>query len=210
MRADLERQGETMRSAVEELGRSVAGAVRRCKGDSPFIDADAARVVREGEELRGPVLDAVQKFHKLLTPAQRRTLSARLVEGDDWAKRERRNSKRTRDLGPALDLSTLQLMSVLVKAGELWSSFADRAEPWRVHYRTAITDFARDDFDVHKEPVAAVPVVALMLEFVREGLRLLIPVLEPKQCEALGDLIDQKLDEQAAKWAERARADEQR
>jgi hypothetical protein len=102
------------------------------------------------------------------------------------------------------------MMSVLAKAGVLWSSFADRAEPWRLHYRTAIADFARDDFDVHREKVAAAPAVALIVEFVREGLRMLVPVLDPKQCEALGDLIDQKLDEQAERAAARARAAEQR
>ena len=187
--ADLVSSAESLAGAADDLGRSVAGAVRKCKGDSPFMDADAARLVREGEEVRGPVIDAVQRFHRLLTPAQRRKLSARLVEGDDWAKRERRNASRTRDLGPALDLSTMQLMKMLVKAGVLWTSFADKAEPWRGHYRAAIANFARDDFDARREPVAAVPVVALTVEFVRTGLRLLVPLLEPKQCEALGGLI---------------------
>ena len=204
--ADLESTAVPLRGAADEFGRSVAGAARQCKGDTPFMEMDAARLVREGEELRGPVIDAIQRVHRVLTPAQRRTVSDRLVEGDDWAKRERRNASRTRDLGPALDLSTMQMMSMLVKAGVLWTSFADRAEPWRVHYRAAITDFARDDFDAHKEPVAAVPVVALTLEFVQAGLRLLIPLLEPKQCEALGRVMDEKIDEQAARTAERAAA----
>jgi hypothetical protein len=95
---------------------------------------------------------------------------------------------------------------MLVKAGVLWANFADRAEPWRVHYRAAVVNFARDDFDAHKEPVAAVPVVAITLDFVRTGLRLLVPLLEPKQCESLGHLIDEKLDEQAARTAEKAAA----
>jgi hypothetical protein len=182
----------------------VAGAARRCKGDSPFIEADAGRVIREGDEMRARVLDTVQRVHRLLTPAQRKKVSDRLVEGDDWAKRERRNSQRTRELGPVLELSTMQMMSLLVKAGVLWTNFADRAEPWRVHYRAAIIDFARDDFDAHHEPVAAVPVVAFVVDFVRAGLRQFISILEPKQCEALGDLIDQKIDEQAARTTERA------
>jgi hypothetical protein len=126
------------------------------------------------------------------------------VEGDDWAKRERRNSQRTRELGPILELSTLQMMQMLVKAGVLWATFADRAEPWRDHYRAAITNFARDDFDAHKEPVAAVPIVQFFVDFARAGLRQMIPILEPKQCEALGDLIDQKVDENAKRTADRA------
>jgi hypothetical protein len=77
MAMDLDRDGGTFRSAVDAMGRSVAGAARHCKGDSPFIGADASRVVREGEAMRAPVLDAVQRLHGLLTPAQRRTVSAR-------------------------------------------------------------------------------------------------------------------------------------
>jgi hypothetical protein len=92
---------------------------------------------------------------------------------------------------------------MLVKAGVLWNSYADRAEPWRVHYRAAITRFARDDFDAHGEPVASAPLVPLTLEFVQAGLRQLVPLLEPQQCEALGKLIEEKVDEQVARTAER-------
>lgn len=204
MDAELTLAVEPVVRAAEELGRSVAGAARQCKGDSPFVEADAARMVRMGDEVRGEVLDAAQRFHRLLTPSQRRKLSASLLEGDDWARRERRNESRSRGLGPVLDLSVMQTMSMLVKARVLWSSFADRVEPWRVHYTTAVTNFARDDFDVRREPVAEAPVVALSAEFLRTGLRFLVPLLEPQQCEALGHLIDQKLDEQAARVAERA------
>jgi hypothetical protein len=203
---DVQNQADSFWSAVEGLGRSVAGAARLCKGSTPFIAADAERTVREGEALRAPVLDAVQRAHKLLTPAQRQKLSQRLVEGDNWAKRERRNSDRTKELGPALELSNMQMMSILVKAGVLWTRFADRAEPWRAQYRAAITNFARDDFDVHKEPVATAPAVAMVVEFVREGLGMLIPVLEPKQCEVLGNLIDARLDDQVKGAAARAAA----
>ena len=204
--ADLESTAEPFVGAANELGRSVAGAARQCKGDTPFIHMDAARVIREGEAMRGPVLDAIQRVHRLLTPAQRKRLSDRLVEGDDWAKRERRNPSRTRDLGPVLDLSTMQLMSMLVKAGVLWSNYADRAEPWRVHYRVGIIHFARDDFDARGEPAASAPLVPLTLEFLQAGVRQLAPLLEPKQCEALGHLIEEKLDDQIARTAERIAA----
>lgn len=201
IRADLVRDAEPLVRAAGEMGRSVAGAARRCKGDTPFVEADAARVIRAGEDMRGDVLDAVNRFHRLLTPAQRQKLSTRLLEGDEWAKRERRNGSRTRTLAPALDLSFSQTMQMLVKARVLWTSFADKAEPWRAHYRTAVANFPRADFDAHKEPVAEVPVVALTTEFVRTGMKFLIPLLEKQQCEALGNLIDQKLDEQAARAA---------
>ncbi|APR85953.1 Hypothetical protein A7982_11302 [Minicystis rosea] len=201
IRADLVRASEPIVGAANDLGHSVAGAARQCKGESPFVDSDGARLVRMGEDVRGDVIDAVQRFHRLLTPAQRRKLSARLLEGDDWARRERRNESRSRDLAPALDLSVMQTMAMLVKARVLWSTFADRAEPWRVHYKTAVEHFARDDFEARKEPVAEVPVVALSVDFLKMGLRFLIPILEREQCEALGRLIDQKLDEQAARAA---------
>ncbi len=202
--ADLERTAEPLRDAARELGHSVAGAVRQCKAGTPFMDFDGERVVREGEELRGPLLSGIQRVHRLLTPAQRRKVADRLLEGDDQAKRERSNSSRTRELGPALDLSTMQLMSMLVKAAVLWTSFADRVEPWRVRYHVAISNFAREDFDLQHEPVAAVPVAALTLEFVRAGLRLLVPLLEPKQCEVLARLIDENVDARADRAAQRA------
>lgn len=204
IRVDLTRNAEPLVSAASEMGRSVAGAARQCKGDTPFVEADAARVIRAGEELRGDVLDAVQKLHKVLTPAQRQKLSTRLLEGDEWAKRERRNESRTKTLGPALDLSFSQTMQMLVKARVLWTTFADKAEPWRAHYKAAVANFARDDFDARREPVAEAPAVALTTEFVRTGMKFLIPILEKPQCEALANLIDQKLDEQAARAAAQA------
>jgi Spy/CpxP family protein refolding chaperone len=201
IRADLRRDLEPLGRAAGELGRSVAGAARLCKGDTPFVEMDAERAVRVGEEVRGSVLDAVQRLHRLLTPAQRKKLSLRLLEGDEWAKRERRNESRTRGLAPVLDLSISQTMQMLVKARILWSSFADRIEPWRIQYEGAVTRFARDDFDARQEPVGKAPAVLLTTEFVRTGLRLLIPILDRQQCEALGRVIDEKLDEQAARAA---------
>lgn len=197
--AELRSKAEPLVGASMELGRSVAGAARQCKGDTPFIESDARAVVREGEAMRQPTLEAIQRVHALLTPVQRGKVSQRLLEGDEWAKRERKGSSRTRDLRAPLSLSAAQTMSVLMKAGVLWSSFADKTDPWQTHYRAAVTHFARDDFDVRREPIADAPAVALMVDFVRAGLRLLIPVLEPPQCAALGQLIDDKLDEQAAK-----------
>lgn len=202
IKEDLDRAAEPFAGAVAEMMRSAAGAVRKCQGDSPFIESDGARVVRMGEDLRGPVLDGVQRLHHLLTPAQRAKLSQRLMETDDWGKRERRNDARTRALGPALDLSMLQLATMLMKARMLWSSFADRAEPWQAHYHTAIVHFARADFDVHREPIAEAPIFAFGVDFVRTGLRFLVPILEPPQCEALAQLIEDKVDEQPKKAEE--------
>ncbi len=200
MQADLRNKADTLASASFDFFHSVAGAARQCKGDTPFLGSDAERVVREAEEIREPFLDAAQKLHALLTPAQRQKLSDRLIQGNDAAKRERRNSARTRELGPQINLSTMQTVKLLTKAAELWSTYADKTDPWREQYRIAVVDFARDDFDVHKEPVAKAPVMKLALDFVRSGLRLIIPILEPQQCEALGKLIDLRVDEAADRW----------
>jgi Spy/CpxP family protein refolding chaperone len=208
--AELEREGATVVSAAMDFGHSVAGAARQCKGETPFVEADAARVVRVSEEMREPVVTAVQRLHRLLTPEQRKKLSVRLLEGNDAARRERRNESRTRSLGPQLDLTTMQMVTMLVKARALWGQYADRAEPWRLHYETAAEHFARADFDAHSEPLARVPIVAFTMDFVRTGLRFLIPILEPQQCEALGRVIDDTLDKQAERAALRARAAEAR
>ena len=55
--------------------------------------------------------------------------------------------------------------------------------------------FARDDFDARKEPVAEAPIVAIAVAIVRDGVRTLVPLLEPKQCEALGRAIDESVEE---------------
>src|SRR5262249_26115166 len=40
---DLDRDGEGFLSAADALGRSVAGAARQCKGETPFVEMDASR-----------------------------------------------------------------------------------------------------------------------------------------------------------------------
>ena len=121
---------------------------------TPFVEMDAARVVRQGEELR-----SLRARHRPAgaPPAHPGASAARCriasFGGSTTGRSaERRNASRTKDLGPALDLSTVQMMSMLVKAGVLWTSYADQVEPWRVKYHAAILDFARDDFDVAQGP----------------------------------------------------------
>lgn len=178
-----------------EFGRALSVAARQCKGDSPFIEMQASSTAAVGEQIREPVLDAIQRLHGILTPAQRRALSRRLLGADQPDERERKNDTRTRSLGIDLDLSVGQMLSMLLRVQALRESFQERAEPWRLRYRSALRAFARDDFDVRRHPIAEAPLVALATTFVRDALRVLMPVLEPAQCETLGRFIADKVDD---------------
>jgi hypothetical protein len=197
LREQLKRDLEPIIDAGRDFASAVAVAARTCKPDSPFIPMEAEYTVRVGEQVRGRLLDAVDKFHRILTPAQRQELSKSLLAAADRSEDERddRDDSRTRSIGDELDLSVSQTVALLVRVQALRSSFEEKVAPWRDHYDSAIVAFARDDFEARKQPIAEAPVVELATGIVRDGLRVLIPVLEPKQCDALGRFISDKIEE---------------
>jgi Spy/CpxP family protein refolding chaperone len=201
LKDDLERDLEPLLEASKHLGRAIAVALRECKGDSPFIDMEASTLVGVGEELRPRALDAIQRFHRILTPAQRRALSQRLLASD--AERAERRGERDRSsaesIGGKLDLSVGQMFSMLLRVQLLRSSFEDQLKPWRARYRKALKAFARDDFDIRRQAVAEVPFAELATTLVRDGLRMLVPVLDPPQCQEVARLLDEQLDKKKEK-----------
>jgi Spy/CpxP family protein refolding chaperone len=188
---------QTRLTPLMEAGRELmlvtAKAVSRCDADSLGLDAASSWTVTSGEQVRGAVLDAIDELHAILTPAQRKILSERLLDRSENARTQRNQQRGARGgaskLSAAVDLSVGQILVVLTRALALRSSFEERMDPWRREVDRALRAFPEDDFSIRDHEFAQVPAVALLTTFVREALRTLLPVLEPEQCKALGAAI---------------------
>ncbi|MEZ4444347.1 MAG: hypothetical protein R3B72_35060 [Polyangiaceae bacterium] len=208
LRDRLKGQLVGVKDAAVEVALSLAAASKRCQGDTTWIGMAADQAVRAGENARDPILDGINELHAILTPAQRRALADRLLadEDDDGEDRRERSGKRTRDgvqsLGADLDLSFGQIAQIVVRALRLRDAYLDELEPWRERYEHAVEAFPDDDFDVRRQAVAQVPLVKITADTVREGFRLLITLLEPDQCRALGKTIDEALERAEQRQAE--------
>lgn len=203
LRDDLKRDIDPLFDAGLDFVRAVGVAAKRCKPDTPFMQMEASYMVNVGEQFRPKLLDGVNRFHRILTPKQRHALSDRLL-ADERKSRDStadRDQDRARSIGDELDLSFSQIMQMLIRVQALRSKFEDKIDTWREHYRTAVAAFARDDFDAHKQAIAQVPAIELATEVVRDAFRVMLPLLEQKQCEALGGYIEERVGE-----AEKARA----
>lgn len=190
--SSLEEDLAPVQVAVADFGRALARAARRCRQDSPFIAMEADHTVTVGEQARGKALEAINRLHAILTPAQRQQLSRRLQGRETEAERarEKRDASRTRSIGGDLDLSIGQILKALVRVQKIRSDFEEKAAPWRERYLRAVRDFEREDFDVRDHAIADLPIVALMTDVARDAFRVLIPLLRPEQCEALARIIE--------------------
>ena len=193
----LEADVAPLKTAIDGFTRALARAARRCRQDSPFIEMEARHTVMTGEQVRGDILDGINRLHSILTPPQRLALSRRLLGEQEEGERERsdRDESRTRSIGGDLDLSIGQILSMLVRVRKLRNDFEAKAEPWREAYVRVARAFRHDDFDVRDHALAEVPAVELVTDVVRDAFRVLLPLLEPVQCEALADLIEARLEE---------------
>jgi Spy/CpxP family protein refolding chaperone len=194
MRVSLERDAAPLVEAGRNFGRALAGAARHCESNSPFIAMEAEVAVRVGEQVRGKVLDSINEFHSILTPAQRRKLSQHLLGVQEERRERPRDDSNARSLADEIDLSFTQTLSMLVRLQTLRASYDEKIEPWRERYESALVAFAKDRFDVRDHDIAQVPVVELATSMFRDGFRLFLPLLEEKQCEALGSYIDVALE----------------
>lgn len=195
LRAELELQLEPMQEAGRELALAVAKTVRRCEGSSPALPGAISWAVGSGEQARGAVLDAVDRLHAILTRSQREALVARLRGDEERSKDPRPTDEQARSVGESLDLSLSQLMTMLVRVGALRDALEERIAPWRGQAKSVLAAFVKDDFAIRDHAIAQAPFVALATELLRDGLRTLLPILKPEQCQALATEIERALAE---------------
>lgn len=204
--ADLEREVKTIEPAALGLADGLASALRGCRKDSTMLEMRADGLVRSAEVVREPILNAVNELHAILTPAQRRRLVRHVIERERTSSRETRREDAddtTTSVGVELDLSWRQIASILIRARKIQSVYEDKAEPWLEHYRAAVRAFAEPRFDVYEQPIAKAPVMRFLADLVTDAYRVLVPLLEPEQCDALSDFLRDKLAEAEAKAAAR-------
>ncbi|MEM9876873.1 MAG: hypothetical protein AAF928_18395, partial [Myxococcota bacterium] len=99
-----------------------------------------------------------------------------------------------------------QIATLIVRLRGIQSRYQDRTDPWLAHYRVAIDAFARADFDLATEPVAEVPVGAIVREVGRDAYVQLITVFDDAQCDAIARFIRRKVAERAEERSSAAAA----
>ncbi|MEM9696098.1 MAG: hypothetical protein AAGA56_26375, partial [Myxococcota bacterium] len=181
-----------MERRLDAVIEAATGAVRRCDAQTPALSFALEGVVAEGESIRPAILKAIDRAHAILTPAQRRQVSAHLLEGGRRKAKEKRRKKAQRGvtkLDVELDLSWRQVATIGFRVVRLHGDFEDRTERWQRAYRNALAAFAHDDFRSRDHSLARAPVVQLAADFVKQLLAQVLPVLDPPQCRALGEML---------------------
>jgi hypothetical protein len=178
------------------LALAGAQAATRCDANAMALTDAAEFAVIAGEQVRGDVLDGIDRLHAILTAEQRKALVARLL-GDAQQTDDRRSTDDgARSLGDALHLSLGQMFTLLTRAGALRSAIEERIEPWRVKAKNALLAFPNDDFAIRNYGIAEVPAVELATRFVRDAFRTMLPILDREQCKALGGFIREAVEKQ--------------
>jgi hypothetical protein len=201
-------------AALEELGfklaHAIADAVRRCDPDDHWMRLEAQRAVAAVEELRPTILDAITRVHRLLTPAQRQALSDRLLADDDERESKRDDDRGVRALGETIDLSFGQILEVLERSRPVRGEILARISPMRDDLHAALEAFPGADFDIRTQAIAQADIAQLASDFVFAAAHVVLPVLEPAQCKALGDFIDERFTAEEKKRAAKKTRDEKR
>ncbi len=182
---ELKRQLEPMKDAGREYLLAIAKTASRCNNNTMALDDAASWAVGVGQQVRGPVLDAIDRLHRILTPAQRKMLARRLLDGEKESKKRRKTDEQSYSVSADLDLSLSQTLTLLIRARSLKSALEERLEPWRKSLKNALVAFPRDDFSVREYRIAEVPAVVLATRFVRDAVRTLLPILDQEQCKAV-------------------------
>ena len=203
----VKRDVKPVEPAAMGLADGVASALRGCRTSSTMLEMRADSLVRSAEAARGPILDAVNELHAILTPKQRRRLVQHVLERERTSSPDARREETddtTTSVGVEIDLSWRQIASILVRARKIQSVYEDKAEPWLERYRSAVRAFAEPRFAVYEHPIAKAPVMRMAADLVTDAYRVLVPLLEPEQCDALSDYLRGKLAELEAQAEERA------
>lgn len=203
------RAGDPLVFAAEGVARALASSARRCDvNDVTFLELRLEALVAAGQNARSVVVDTVNELHALLTPEQRRAVSAYLLDRNKRNRSQRRRPDRgsisdaQQKMGLDLDLTFGQITKLLLRLNSLRGSFEDKTEPWMAHYRAAVAAFAHDDFDLREQPVAKAPIFEIARDLTLQAYTQVITIFDEGQCEAIGAYIQRKLDQRAREAAE--------
>jgi hypothetical protein len=196
LRDELEDRLEPLADAGRELALGVASAARRCNADMPVLESATTWAVRAGDQARPTLLDAIDRLHAILTPAQRKALADRLLGREQESQSTEPTDEGARAFGDTMDLSVGQMFRLLTRALALRSALEERIAPWREKARSALAAFPDDHFVIREHAIAEVPAVAIGTRFLRDALGTIFPILEPEQCVALAGLIEQAVEEE--------------
>jgi len=195
--------------AGEGVVRAIASSARRCEADDlTFLEVRFEAVTAAGVQSRREVIAVINDLHALLTPEQRKAVTDYLLDRNERNREQRSAADRgsvteaQQKMGIDLDLTFGQITKLLFRINRLRGAYEDATDPWIAHYRAAVQDFARADFDLSTLPVAKAPIFRIARDLVLEAYTQLITVFDEGQCEAIGTYLHRKLDERDAEERE--------
>jgi Spy/CpxP family protein refolding chaperone len=198
LRDELKPRLEPMLDAGLDFARAGAKAATACNPNSMALADSASWAVDTGEQVRGDVLDGIDKLHHILTRQQRKALVDRLLGNAQQANPKGETDDGARSLGDSLNLSLSQIVTMVARANALRGAIEDRIEPWVGKAKNALLGFPEDNFAIRKYAIAEIPAVELATRFVRDAFRTMLPILDREQCKALGGFISDAIEKQAA------------
>lgn len=177
------RAADAQRLAFQD---AIVGAIDACDSDYARLRIEGRRMIEAGDAAKPAILDAINAFHAVLTPEQRRQLVEPMLERSA-ERRERSDDEGFAALGAKLDLGIGQILKMAKRARtRITLSRSDRDE-LRDRFEEAAERFMEPGFDAHAEPLASEPLIEHVVQFVFDLAAVVLPVLEDGQCQVAAD-----------------------
>jgi len=193
------RSADAQRLAFQD---AIVGAIDACDSDYARLRIEGRRMIEAGEAAKPAVLDAINEFHALLTPEQRRMVVEPILERSE-RRRERSDEDGFATLGDKLDLRIAQMLKMVKRARNRITLTRSERDELRDRFDEAAKRFMGPQFDAHQEPLAQEPLVEHAVQFIFDLAAVVLPVLEEPQCQVAAEFARERLAEGDSRSDER-------
>ncbi len=188
------RSADAQRLAFQD---AIVGAIDACDSDYARLRIEGRRMIDSGNGAKPAILDAINEFHAVLTPEQRKRLIEPMLERSA-ERRERTDDEGFAAMGSKLDLGIGQILKMAKRARtRITLSRSDRDE-LRDRFEESAERFMGPRFDAHTEPLAQEPLVEHVVQFIFDLAAVVLPVLEERQCDVAADFARERLADDGA------------
>ena len=188
------RSADAQRLAFQD---AIVGAIDACDSDYARLRIEGRRMIDSGNGAKPAILDAINEFHAVLTPEQRKRLIEPMLERSA-ERRERTDDEGFAAMGSKLDLGIGQILKMAKRARtRITLSRSDRDE-LRDRFEESAERFMSPRFDAHAEPLAQEPLVEHVVQFIFDLAAVVLPVLEERQCDVAADFARERLADDGA------------
>jgi Spy/CpxP family protein refolding chaperone len=163
--SDLQKQGEQHAEAGKQLASDIADGVAAGKIDQKKTDADVKKLVADVDASKAGVQDAINRLHKALDPAQRKTLVEEMrakgeemrAKSEQEAGDEKEHGEHLKMLSEGIGLSPEQTEKLKAKLKDVMKSqmatMKTNMGAMHKHMKAIGDAFETDKFDAKKAGV---------------------------------------------------------